>query len=317
MFGINQVETVHLEISTRCNAACPACPRNVLGVNSRNDYPLHDMRLEEAKIIFDSKFLNQLRAITINGNLGDFVTARDGVKIVKYFLQQNPNLNITISTNAGVSSSIWQELGPLNVKVLFCIDGLSDTHSLYRLQTNWETVIDNAKTFIKHGGYAIWKMILFDHNKHQVAQCQDHSKAMGFKEFLLVNSDRGSFPVFTQKKQFSHNIGIHDYPLTWEKNKVDPIPKLPYKTILCKSNPSRSIYVTATGEIYLCCYTGFYPRQMQHAGNSQIKDLLKDVSNNALEVGLEKAMSWFDDLEKTWATSQQPFICNQHCGIMR
>ena len=320
MLTIDQVLTVHLEISSRCNAACPGCPRNTFGVNSRSDYPLHDMRLDEAKFIFTPDFLKQLRVVFINGNLGDFVTARDGVDIVKYFLNENPDLDISISTNAGVASHIWQALGELNVKVLFCIDGLADTHKLYRQQTNWGTVIDNAKTFINHGGRAVWKMIPFDHNRHQIDQCRKLSLELGFCDFILVDSDRTAFPAFTQKKEFSHNIGVHDYSTSWQDIKnieIKNTPQQPFKKIRCQSKPSKSIYVTATREVYLCCYTGFYPKQMQHVGNDQIKNLLDNISNNALEVGLGPAMSWFNKLQLSWHSHQQPFICNQQCGMTR
>ena len=56
-------------MSTRCNAACPDCPRNLRGVDLVDDYPVHDMTLDEAKTIFTPEFIRQLQVIQINGNL--------------------------------------------------------------------------------------------------------------------------------------------------------------------------------------------------------------------------------------------------------
>ena len=321
MYSYSDIKHVHLEISTRCNAACPGCPRNLYGVDAIDNYPIHDMSLAEAKNIFSPEFLKQLDGILINGNLGDFVTARDGLEIVEYFLEQNPKLNISISTNASAKPNIWSRLGQLGITVLFCLEGLEDTHHLYRQQTDWNMIIDNAKNFIAAGGTAIWKMILFDHNQHQVEACRQLSQQLGFANFRLEDHGRNQFPVFTAHKEFSHDIGSHDQSRNWhdkflnwqqtvENDKVDPV--LESKQINCRVKKTKSIYVTATGEVYPCCWLGFYPRQMSHQGNPGIKKLLPN-NNNAHTVGIAQAISWFDQIEQSW-TGQQLYKCNTTCG---
>ena len=323
MYSYSSIESIHLEISTRCNAACPGCPRNVCGVDIVDDYPMHDMSLTEAKTIFQPEFLKQLKQIQINGNLGDFVTARDGLKIVEYFLEQNPNLYIEISTNGSARPDIWTRLGELGVTVYFCLDGLEDTHNLYRQQTSWHMIIDNAKKFIAAGGNAIWKMILFDHNRHQVEACRELNWRLGFKGLEIVDHGRNQFPVFTQKKEFSHDVGQHTQSRKWadklqnrlecqENDKLDtPVES---KKIDCLVKKQKSLYVTATGEIYPCCWLGFYPREMIKTGNPGIKKLLPE-NNNANLIGIEQAMVWFDQVEKSWAESNQLLPCNSVCGI--
>ena len=53
-------------------------------------------------------------------------------------------------------------------EVWFAIDGLEDTHSIYRQGTNWKKIIDNVMTFVDAGGKARWDMLVFQHNEHQV-----------------------------------------------------------------------------------------------------------------------------------------------------
>jgi sulfatase maturation enzyme AslB (radical SAM superfamily) len=159
------------------------------------------MKLAQAQKIFSESFLQQLDNILINGNYGDFVTARDGVAIVEYFKTANPKLNITISTNASAMPHIWQRLGELSVTVKFRLDGLADTHKLYRQNTNWDAIIANAGNFIKAGGTAIWTMIRFDHNKHQIDQCRQLSKQLGFSDFELIDQGRDTMPVFDKDKK--------------------------------------------------------------------------------------------------------------------
>lgn len=207
------IRHIHLELSTRCNAACPDCPRNLRGVDLIDDYPIHSMSINEAKKIFPPEFVKQLWEVFINGNLGDFVTAPDALEIIEYFRECNPHLLIQVSTNASAKSAkFWQRLAELNVRVFFCIDGLAGTHELYRQNTNWNTVINNANTFIQSGGQAIWKMIKFDHNLVEEEACRAMSRELGFIRFEYIDHGRNAFPVFDNKGNFKHDIGTHSQP---------------------------------------------------------------------------------------------------------
>lgn len=321
MYSYSDIRHVHLEISTRCNAACPGCPRNLCGVDIVTGYPLHSMTLEEAQRIFSSEFLQQLEEININGNLGDFVTAHDGVDIVRYFRDQNSKLKISISTNGSARPMIWTELAKMNVNVVFCIDGLANTHEIYRRQTDWQTVIDNAQSFISAGGCATWKMILFDHNQHEIEQCRTLSQDLGFNHFIVVDHGRNNFPVFDQKKTYLYNIGqpthstnfkeLYNHYLDSTSNGYVPIIKT--SDIQCQASKKKSIYITATGEVYPCCWLGFYPRTMWAIGNSQIIPLLPE-NNNANQTGIESAMQWVDQVKESWA-SNPLFQCKINCGV--
>ena len=73
------------------------------------------------------------------GNLGDPIVAKDTLEIFKYLRENNDNMLLHMHTNgSGRSVKWWTELASLNVFVIFGIDGLGDTHSLYRINTNWD-----------------------------------------------------------------------------------------------------------------------------------------------------------------------------------
>ena len=93
------------------------------------------------------------------------------------------------------------------------------------------------------------------------------------------------------------------------------------KNITCEVKKSKSIYVTSTGEVYPCCYTGFYPRTYGHGQyyevvNQQLRDIIKP--NNALETSLQESITWFDSVEESWNKSNfkqgRLLICNDVCG---
>lgn len=334
MINFTNIRSVHLEISTRCNAACPECPRNFHGVDIIENYPLTDMSLEQAKKIFTESFLKQLNHILINGNYGDFITARDGLAIVEYFRETNPALQIEISTNASGRPNWWTRLGELGIKVHFRLDGLEDTHHLYRQYTDFNLIIDNAKKFIAAGGYAIWAMIPFKHNRHQIDQCRQLSQELGFKQFYVNDAGRDTGIVFTRDKKFSHVLGDYQpkpfetFDGLWETytNYVN-FPEItlnaehPNRKIKCKAKESKQIYIAANGEVYPCCWLGFYPLDvsgiMGNPGNYQTKPLIKN--HNALEHGLEETIQWFNRVEESWnlesVRAGKIYTCNETCGI--
>jgi len=324
MIDYSKIIRVHIEISTRCNASCPLCPRNQSGTDADLGYPVHDMTLAEAKKIFPPPFVQKLTAgILINGNFGDFVTARDGLAIVEYFVQCNPEVSILISTNGGAKPNIWAKLGSIpNVTVGFDIDGLADTHSLYRRNTDWNMVINNAKSFIAAGGKAVWRMIRFDHNQHQIEACRALSKELGFAEFDILADGRDQGPVYDRQGDYLYKIGSdplfvdNEYPARveeWVKwgapgalpeTRLTQYKTIPIKsTVDCYSTKFQEIYITATGEVYPCCWLGFYPKQTyEHAWQTD-NMFLKEIAqnNNALEVGIEASIAWFSSIEASAA----------------
>jgi MoaA/NifB/PqqE/SkfB family radical SAM enzyme len=332
MYTFDEIRHVHLEISTLCNASCPWCPRNFWGYPYNAGYPEVNMTLPQAKKIFRPDFLRQISAITINGNYGDIVMNPESPEIVDYFLSQNPAIKIDINTNGSArNKQFWQELARANVKILFALDGLEDTHHLYRQNTVWNTVIKNAQTIIQAGGYAVWKMIEFDHNQHQIDSCRTLSQQLGFREFVTIQGQRTNAPVFDKQGNYRHTLGHYngekEFSVLFQKKISDTVlleDILPGKTptpITCQVKKTKSVYIAANGDVSPCCFMGFYPQTYGHgqyhqAANAQLKSLIKN--NNALKNNLEECVNWFNEIEKTWSISAfeqgRLVICNDVCG---
>ena len=331
MYSIDEIQSVTAEISSRCNAACPLCPRNFHGYPYNDGYVERDMTLAEAKIVFSNKFIQQLSAFYINGNFGDCVMNPETVDIVEYVRNCSSTVKINISTNGGArNKKFWQALARLDVKIDFCIDGLGDTHSLYRQNTRYDTVIKNAKNYISAGGQATWKMIDFDHNRHQQKEAESISKQLGFVKFWLVDHGRNQGPVFDKNKKLVHVMGtppdtnFDSLIKLRTENKVlleDITTTRTIKPIDCKAKKSKSLYVSSAGDVYPCPFLGFSPTSYGHGNyhavaNSQFRS--KVQKNNALTYTLEDCITWFNDIENTWCKSSfeagRLIICNDVCG---
>jgi hypothetical protein len=90
---------------------------------------------------------------------------------------------------------------------------------------------------------------------------------------------------------------------------------------MCAAKEKKSIYVAANGEVYPCCWMGFYPRTFGHgeyhqAINAQIIPLL--APNNATEHALKDCISWFNNVTQTWNTKTYEqgrlIVCDDICG---
>ena len=257
----------------------------------------------------------------------------EGQDVIKYFRNSNPKLDIRINTNGGArKEDFWKSLADSNATVSFALDGLEDTHSLYRQDTVWKTVIKNAKTFINVGGNADWQFIVFDHNQHQIDKCKTLSEQLGFASFTTIDAGRDTAPVFDKKGNLSHILGTYSGETNF-KNLITSkrnddillediaLDRKECSRVDCETKKLKSIYITANGEVYPCCYTGFYPKtygkgQYHQAANAQLIPLITE--NNALVYPLEHCIKWFDNVEKSWSKNTYQngriIICDDNCG---
>lgn len=333
MISFESIRDVHLEISTLCNAACPWCPRNFWGYAYNSGYPETYLSLKQAREIFSGSFLRQLTSIRVNGNFGDIVMNPEGADVIEFFASQNPDLVIKINTNGGArDSKFWTRLAQTGAQVRFALDGLSDTHHLYRQNTAWSTVMRNARTFIQAGGHAGWQMIRFKHNQHQIQDCKRMSLEMGFKQFELIDDGRDTAPVFDRQGNLSHVLGDYrgetSFPIMFHKKTNDQVllediieNRKPKSKLSCQAQTLHSIYIAANGDVSPCCWTGFYPRtygkgQYHQAANAQLVPLI--AKNNALEYPLAECIQWFHEIERCWDRSRYDqgrlVICDDNCG---
>jgi MoaA/NifB/PqqE/SkfB family radical SAM enzyme len=321
--------------------------RNYRGMDFNSGYPVCELSLAQFQHIFTPDVLSAITrpepeingrapvsyeflGLIFNGNLGDFSSAKDGVEIVKYLVSHNVRVMITTNGSAR-TPDWWASLALPGVEIGFALDGLEDTHTLYRQDTDWHKIIKNAQAFIAAGGRATWRFIPFDHNRHQEQACRDMAQQLGFAEFENIYDGRDTGPVFSRTGEFSHRIGhdigpAHIVPdikpmlenhITWYNSQTFKEAKdTPELNIQCIHKRNREIYVAADGSVYPCCFLGFYPGQMNHPGNQELATLV--YQNNALEYPLAQCLEWFDRVEQTWQLNSiaegRTFQCVKTCN---
>ena len=317
MIKLSDVRHLHLELSSDCNARCPQCPRNFYGYPYNFGYEVTNLSLDRIKSLLPVAFVAQLTGILINGNYGDFVMNPKSVDIVAWFRQHNPTMKIDISTNGGArDAEFWSGLARYDPIVSFCIDGLEDTHALYRQNTVYSTVIKNAQTFISAGGSAIWCMTEFDHNLHQFDQAEQLSQTLGFDRFYRRLSARDQGPVYDKQgnRVFVMKQVDNKFPEKIDDNFIAnriqhrQSRQEVYKPATCYAARQKSLYISAEGTIDPCCEVGLdKPKiSMWHE--------LSTFRKNIYPTDLNNGISWFNKILDKIGTTEQMSVCSNVCG---
>ena len=257
MYRYQDIKDIHLEITSKCQAKCPMCPRRISGGPLNPFIKLDEITLDVFKKWFELDFIKQLDSLFMCGNLGDPIISKDTLEIYQYLREANPNIRLAMHTNGSARDpEWWQRLAQLKVKVTFGIDGLADTHHLYRISTDFNKIIENARAFITAGGVAKWHMLVFAHNEHQIEEARTMSKQMGFADFSIKYTSR-----FKQDYlQVIDDMGRPTHRIKPTQTSLDMIPlaeaaqKEVKPHIVCKAQKFKQLYVSACGNVSPCCW---------------------------------------------------------------
>ncbi len=317
MYRLEDIKSIHLEITSKCQARCPMCPRRVHGGPLLQNLELTEITLETFKSWFPVDFIKQLGHLMMCGNLGDPIIAKDTLEIYQYLREVNPGISLHMHTNGSARNKVWwEELAKLNVEVIFGIDGLEDTHSLYRVDTDWNKIIENAKAFIAAGGTAHWHMLIFKHNEHQIDVCQQISKLLGFKSFSAKHTTRfkqGKFDVVDEKYVVTHTL----YPSSKSEDMIAPAKQAQNEelpTITCKAKQDNQLYISAKGFVTPCCWLDL--EWLPDFSDSKIDYMIKvNAMPNLYKTTLAEIFDsgYFTKIQGCWSSTGLK-ECSKQCG---
>lgn len=313
-------QTLEIELTDICNAACPMCRRTNPLNTKPNDNPPYvtnntQITFEVFKDIIDRN--KPIRNYNFCGNWGDPLTAKDFLKIIEYIAK--PNNAITIHTNGSLrSKDFYKELGQLlsvnrhNVLV-FSIDGLKDTNQIYRRHTDFDKIIENAKAYINNTkAKSVWMFIPFKHNEHQIDTAKELAKSIGFSHFALNHSARFLLRGIDRFQFFEDGKEFFIEPPSNSRRTVND-----QGTINCRAILEKKIYLSCEAKLWPCCWleTSYRMRDDEHLNNildmNDINDL--DATKYTIEEVMESDIYNLIDIH--WA-KRQPKTCNNKCGLM-
>lgn len=178
--------TLHLELSSKCVLKCPLCPRTLYNESSRP----FDMPLELVEVALKDHWND----ILLCGNHGDPIYHAQFHWVLEYIKKLPYKPTVYIESNGSYKTrSWWQQTASLldeNDTFCFSIDGLADTNHVYRINSDWNSIMTGLSALKEHSScQLVWKFILFKHNENQVMEAYKISKQFGMK-FKFVKSSR-------------------------------------------------------------------------------------------------------------------------------
>lgn len=341
------VSIIDIELTTKCNAACPQCARNYYGGKTWPSLPLVDLDFDVIKKSLGPVIKNfaPSDSIKLCGTYGDPCLYPKFLELVEWILELS-KCKIIINTNGSLRTvAWWSKLGNMlgnRGHVFFGLDGLEDTHSLHRIGTNFNKIIKNLKAFNQAGGKSTWSFLIFKHNQHQINEAELLSKECGCEHFAIKSTsrfvnkqhelinftevyNRKGYPIFKiypTDHQDHVNQGYSTYQSIINnygtyKNYLDTV------EISCQSKVFKTVSITAEGYVLPCGFLvdRFYGHEAEnHSDREKLFNLIN--SNGGFDsIDIHKtdfhsiiSGSVFAAIENSW-TSDRLGRCAHQCGV--
>lgn len=235
------IKVLHLEPTDVCQLECPLCARET--DKDFNKSVKHSLTIPQIQRHFDDSQIAALDKMFMCGNYGDPAASNHTLDIYRWFRELNSDIVLGMNTNGSLQSTFWwyelaKILNQSRDYVVFSIDGLEDTNSVYRVKSNWAKLMANVESYIAAGGVAHWDMLVYRHNEHQVDRCEQLARDLGFKWFRAKVS----------KRPLANRL---EYPVSFTRSS-----SVATNNIKCHALNERSAYIDAQGRMSPCCWLG-------------------------------------------------------------
>jgi len=171
---------LHIETTTRCTLACPACPRTTWRDILKKPVPKNDLDVDLLARFLDCPGGKQITKFLLCGDYGDSIYYPDLFRLIEKFRDQ---VSFYLVTNGSRQTErFWNRLSGMlteNDTVVFSIDGLEDTNHLYRINSDWASIMKGLDIVIKSPAKVHWKTIVFNFNYNKLKDIKNFAESKG------------------------------------------------------------------------------------------------------------------------------------------
>ena len=319
--ALDELKEVSIELSTKCNAACPMCSRYRRSWESAEFdtqkpnplMPLQDLPFEVFAQGFNKELISKMNGFIFNGKLGEPLIHPRALEFFEHIRKHSDRADITIFTNGSLESpQFWTELAKIlkpTDRVNFSIDGLEDTNSIYRQKTSWKKIIQSASSFIEAGGSAYWDFIVFRHNEHQIEEARALANQLKFKGFEIRKTNR-----FKAQEDFQYldvDGRLQKLQVPQQKNYVyeyhhEYLHSQPARPdISCSFKSAGKLFLSYSGKLWPCSYISEYFPSSESMLNivSKYGETFNDLRFHSIKEILNSPY-FSTELEKSWQTGE-------------
>jgi MoaA/NifB/PqqE/SkfB family radical SAM enzyme len=293
------MNSLHLELTTRCVLECPGCPRTWFSQTFNRPVPHQDIDQDLLLKSLDCLAGNQIDHFHLESNHGDSIYYP---RLLEFLNTWRSSKSFTIVTNGSRrKSEFWKDLNSILTdqdEIVFSIDGLEHNNHIYRRNSDWKTLIDAVSIAVSGPAKVSWKTIVFSYNEHEIDIIKQYAMSLGVDEFLVVNTSRFGDDYFKPSTQYVDISKLYDSA----KNNTLINPK-------CSKN-SRQTFITSDGYCWPCCWiTSYFTLHKTELWKNRT---LFDLKTNSLDQILEN----IEDFSKTLRNNSRDAhsVCKMMCS---
>lgn len=228
----SHINNIHVEITDRCNAECPVCPRSYGGSHEMPYVKNKELGLDYFKLL-GVEFVSKIEHWNFCGVKGDPASAQELFEVLDFILDCNPETEIDIRTNGGArNEKFWTKVGERfkgkNCQVVWSVDGWEDTNHIYRRNVKWSKLFANLTAYIKTGANSRWEFNKFQHNMKDLGTitsfCNRYNIHLDVREpygFSVITDEKIRASVDSRENVEQHGIDVKLNPVV---TKIKSIP---------------------------------------------------------------------------------------------
>lgn len=237
---------MHIEPTSRCTLACPACPRTWFSTRFSEPFPKQDLDLDHLESFLDCESGRKIDRFLLNGNHGDPIYYPKLHEFLDRF--RYSQRSFSISTNGShQKKKFWEDLASRVTDrdtIYFSIDGLEYSNHHYRVNSDWQSIMMGLDIMVQSPATVVWKTIAFSFNENEIDQVKNYAESRGAIFLLDISSrfgDNSLIPINTQ---------LVDSTRLYQNNlKVDQLDPQCFE----------QEYISAEGHYWPCCMiTSYY-----------------------------------------------------------
>lgn len=333
---------LQFELSSMCNALCLGCVRTDPNTFKNKKFTIPDKQyisFDTFKKILLAPEFKSVEELEFCGTIDDPLMHPELLEFLD-FAATVGSYNIMLHTNASLrSKEYWKKLAQVLKKhrqhtVKFSVDGLEDTNHLYRQNTTWTKIMENARAFIEEGGRASWQYLIFPWNEHQLMSAKALSVEMGFYEFMSRH-DRSQ--VTALGLESIQNVKVNNIQRKSDyKVSVNDINKRLASSlndgIKCNNQHYKMYFISFDSRLWPCCFlnNGFFQTENgkaeileQRLFDAYGDESWNDISKHSIEEILNHDF-YKNDLVSSWNSTEHGLNkedrihrCTEVCSVKK
>ena len=271
---VDQIQNIHFEITNKCNSRCPGCARTLNG----DTHPYLKSKLMEWDLPTFQKVMTpdniKGKSFTFGGTVDEPFMNRHIESIVRYIVHNGAH--VEIFTNGGANTrDTFERLGKLSadtnqLDIKFSVDGVENTNHLYRVNVDWDKVVENMTAYTSQSGIGEWQYLVFEHNEQDIPNAKILAEKLKIPLYLRQNVRNIKPWTSYIKKKIDGKVVTEEFVVnpTQNKNLEHPETKKVSKwslpenvteqdkadSIQCLMYHRKEIFIDWSGLVWPCCW---------------------------------------------------------------